>query len=80
MNTFLKIVSLVLAAGIPVAFSAESNGIDLPAVLGTGVLFAAFVVTLIVLTMVADYRRKTLVGSATIERLANRRSALRLAA
>ncbi len=80
MNTFLKTVALLLAAGIPVAFSAETNGVALPAALNTSALFGSFVVTLIVLTMFSDYRRRSLVGSATVERLASRRSALRLAA
>jgi hypothetical protein len=55
MNTLLKITSLLLVVALPAAFGAESYGIALPAALSTASLFGAFVVSLTLLTMFADY-------------------------
>ncbi|WP_146180109.1 hypothetical protein [Opitutus sp. ER46] len=56
MNTILKTLALVLAAAVPAAFTAETNGLNLPAALATGNLLLAFGAVLTVLTMVTDYR------------------------
>ena len=86
MNTILKTLSLILAAAIPVAFSAESNGFDLPVAFNTGHLFGAFVVALTLLTLFSDYRSAKplrLYRSAATAAPANTtaaRSVLRLAA
>ena len=83
MNTFLKFASLVLAAGIPAAFTAEAFGLAVPAVINTSHVFTAFVVTLTLLTMLTDYRpRQALVSGRCVAAGATvaARAALRLAA
>lgn len=64
MNTLLKITSLLLVVAIPTAFSAEAYGINLPAPINTASLFGAFVVSLTLLTMLADYSGSKMVGYA----------------
>lgn len=82
MNTLLKITSLLLVVAIPTAFSAEAYGINLPDVIDTAHLFAAFVVSFVLLTMLADYSGSKPVGVArrTAVAPAAPKSTLRLAA
>ncbi len=58
MNTVLKVLSLLLAASVPSALAIEFVGFDLPAALDATSALAAFVVSLVTLTLVADYSRK----------------------
>ncbi len=83
MNTLLKIIALFSAAGLPVAFCAESYGLNVPSALSTSHVFGVFFVALLALTMLADYTgakvlsvRKTKPGTTTPAS----RSALALAA
>lgn len=56
MNTTLKIIALVLTAAVPVAFGAESLGVALPTAINTAHLFGGFVVSLMALMVLTDYR------------------------
>jgi len=82
MNTLLKITSLLLVAAIPAAFTAEAYGFVLPTAIDTAHLFGAFVVSLTLLTMFADYAGLKPVGNARRAALAVAapKSVLRLAA
>ena len=82
MNTILKTFALLLAAGVPAAFGAESFGVVLPSVVNTSSLFGAFVLVLTLLTVLADYRPlPALRAPRRSSALANTpRSVLRLAA
>lgn len=57
MKTSLKVVALLLAAGLPSALAIELAGVELPAGTDAGSLFGAFVVALVGLTAFADYAR-----------------------
>ncbi len=80
MNTFLKTLAIILAAATPLALSAESLGVMLPAPFDTSHAFGAFVIAFTLLTMSTDYRSsKPLVATATAS-VPTLRSELRLAA
>lgn len=55
MKTSLKFLALFLSAALPGAVAAELAGLALPASLGLGPVFGAFVMTLVVLTLCHDY-------------------------
>lgn len=55
MNTLLKTIALITAAGFPAAFSAESFGFSLPTYVDAPHMFGAFVIALTVLTLLSDY-------------------------
>ena len=55
MKTSLKFLALFLSAALPGAVAAELAGLALPAALGLGPVFGAFVMTLVVLTLCHDY-------------------------
>ncbi len=55
MKTSLKFLALFLSAALPGAVAAELAGVALPASLGLGPVFGAFVMTLVVLTLCHDY-------------------------
>jgi hypothetical protein len=57
MKTFLKSLSLFLAASVPSALAVEFVGIDLPAGLDATAAFGAFVVTLVAMIAFTDYTR-----------------------
>lgn len=81
MNTIFKTTALLLAAALPVAFSAESFGVTLPTALNTSHMFGVFVFALTLLTMAADYRKaKPLALTATGAALPTSKASLRLAA
>jgi hypothetical protein len=56
MKTYLTFLALATAVATPAAFLADLTGFDLPAALDSSHLLAAFVVTVLVLTVFADYR------------------------
>jgi hypothetical protein len=57
MKTSLTILALLAVVGAPAAFAFELAGVRLPALLGGGNVFAGFVVTTLLLTVLNDYAR-----------------------
>ena len=57
MKNSLKILSLVLAASVPSTIAAEFAGLLVPAPIDTLHVFAAYVVTLVLLIVVSDYSK-----------------------
>lgn len=55
MKTSLNLLSFVLAVGIPAAFAAQFVGFSLPAGFGANHALAAFVATLFLRIVAADY-------------------------
>ncbi len=80
MNTFLKTLAIILAAATPLAFSAESLGVLLPAPFDTSHAFGAFVIAFTLLTLSADYRPSKPLVSTAGAAAPTLRSELRLAA
>lgn len=63
MNTLLKTIATLFAAGFPVAFSAESFGVSLPELFNAAHMFGAFVVAVTLLTMLTDYTEPKALGA-----------------
>ena len=57
MKNSLKILSLFLAASVPSTIAAEFAGLVVPAPFDTLHVFAAYVMTISLLTMVSDYAK-----------------------
>lgn len=57
MKNSLKILSLFLAASVPSTIAAEFAGLVVPAPFDTLHVFAAYVTTISLLTMVSDYAK-----------------------
>jgi hypothetical protein len=66
MKTSLKFLSLFLAASLPGALAAEFAGVALPAGFDATSAFAAFVVSLIILTAHGDYSRRARMLTTTV--------------
>ena len=61
MKTFLKLMSLFLAIGLPGSFAAEFVGLPIPHFLDSATLFGAFVMTTVLLLAFSDYRTRDLI-------------------
>lgn len=68
INSVLKAIPFILAAGFPTSLAAGSLGVSVPSVLAPTTLFGAFVIVLTLLTLALDYRAPRPLRAGSLEK------------